>query len=51
MGHRESKSNRAVYSNKCLYLKTRKISNNNLTLLLGNQNKSNLDPKLVEGRK
>ena len=52
MGHRESKSNRAVSSNKCVYLKTRKISNNNLTLLLRNQKKkSNLNPKLAKGRK
>ena len=52
MGHRESKSNGAVNSNKYLYLKTRKISNDNLILLLRNQKKkSNLNPKLAEGRK
>ena len=48
----ESKSNGAVNSNKYLYLKTRKISNDNLILLLRNQKKkSNLNPKLAEGRK
>ena len=42
---------KGVHSDKCLYQKTRKIPNHNLTIHLKDLEKKQKSPKLVEERK